>query len=177
MLTLPLTAKWRIATALMLAVILLMALAGPFDLYAPVSAEGTVPTATVTPTGTSMPTSTPEPVVPTAPSDADTEEAQAVGLFSEVGGEPPPSTDVETLASRLVDIDFGQLAQVIESPVGTKDPVTGESPKAQSLVLNLFEDIVFTGIVEHVEPTASGHALWGSLAGLCTKYRQMTGTG
>ena len=33
-------------------------------------------------------------------------------------------------------------------------------------MLNLFDDVVFTGIVEHVEPTASGHALWGGLDGV-----------
>ena len=33
-------------------------------------------------------------------------------------------------------------------------------------MLNLFDDVVFTGIVEHVEPTASGHALWGRLDGV-----------
>ena len=32
--------------------------------------------------------------------------------------------------------------------------------------MNLFDDVVFTGIVEHVEPTSSGHALWGSLDGV-----------
>ena len=33
-------------------------------------------------------------------------------------------------------------------------------------MLNLFDDVVFTGIVEHVEPTASGHSLWGGLDGV-----------
>ena len=168
MLTLPLTAKWRIATVPFLAVILLMALASPFNLHAPAATEGTVPTPTVTPTvtATATPNSTPASPADRATSDEGDTQAQSAGLFSKVEGEPPPSTDVETLASRLVDIDFGQLAQVVESPVGTKDPVTGDPPKAQSLVLNLFDDVVFTGIVEHVEPTASGHALWGGLDGV-----------
>ena len=168
MLTLPLTAKWRIATVPFLAVILLMALASPFNLHAPAATEGTVPTPTVTPTvtATATPNSTPASPADRATSDEGDTQAQSAGLFSKVEGEPPPSTDVETLASRLVDIDFGQLAQVVESPVGTKDPVTGDPPKAQSLVLNLFDDVVFTGIVEHVEPTASGHALWGRLDGV-----------
>ena len=168
MLTLPLTAKWRIATVPFLAVILLMALASPFNLHAPAATEGTVPTPTVTATvtATATPNSTPASPADRATSDEGDTQAQSAGLFSKVEGEPPPSTDVETLASRLVDIDFGQLAQVVESPVGTKDPVTEEPPKAQSLVLNLFDDVVFTGIVEHVEPTASGHTLWGSLDGV-----------
>ena len=91
---------------------------------------------------------------------------QLGGLFSQIEGDPPPSSDVETLASRLVGIDFGQLANAIESPVGPKDPVTGIPQTPHKLVLNLFADVVLTGIVEHVEPTASGHALWGGLEGV-----------
>ena len=168
MLTLPLTAKWRIATVPFLAVILLMALASPFNLHAPAATEGTVPTPTVTPTvtATATPNSTPASPADRATSDEGDTQAQSAGLFSKVEGEPPPSTDVETLASRLVDIDFGQLAQVIESPAGPKDPPVGEPATPQTLVLNLFDDVVFTGIVEHVEPTASGHALWGRLDGV-----------
>ena len=158
--------KWRSTTVLLLAVILLISLDNLSNLHAPAAAQGIPPTATATPTGTSTAIPDPAPPMPTAPSEVGDTQAQSSGLFSEVEGEPPPSTDVETLASRLVDIDFEQLAQVVESPVGTKDPVTGEPPKAQSLVLNLFDDVVFTGIVEHVEPTASGHALWGSLDGV-----------
>ena len=33
-------------------------------------------------------------------------------------------------------------------------------------MLNLFRGVVFTGIVEHVEPTSSGYALWGRLEGI-----------
>ena len=90
----------------------------------------------------------------------------ASGLFSEVEGDPPPSSGVDTLASRLVEIDFGQLSQVTKSPVGPKDPVTGKPTEPQALVLNLFDDVVLTGIVEHVEPTSSGHSLWGRLDGV-----------
>ena len=32
--------------------------------------------------------------------------------------------------------------------------------------MNLFDDMVFTGIVEHIEPTSTGHAVWGSLDGV-----------
>ena len=63
-------------------------------------------------------------------------------------------------------IDLGQLAQVIESPFSPKDPVTGKPTKPQALALNLFDDVVFTGLVEHIEPTSSGHALWGGLEGV-----------
>ena len=126
--------------------------------------QGIAPTATVIPTGTSPPP-TPTPAVSSAPTDTDDNEAQAGGLFSEVEGDPPLSTDVEILASRLVGIDFGQIAQITNPPIDLKDSVTGTPPTPHTLVLNLFDDVVFTGIVEHVEPTASGHALWGSLQG------------
>ena len=120
------------------------------------------------PDGTSTPTSTPTPVptAPTSPSKPAPDEAMASGLFSEVEGDPPPSPGVDTLASRLVEIDFGQLSQVTKSPVGPKDPVTGKPTEPQALVLNLFDDVVLTGIVEHVEPTSSGHSLWGRLDGV-----------
>ena len=104
--------------------------------------------------------------MPTAPSEVGDTQAQSAGLFSEVDGDPPPSPDVEALASRLAGIDFEQLASVINPPVGLKDPVTGKPTEPQTLVLNLFDDAVFNGIVEHVEPTASGHALWGRLDGV-----------
>ena len=145
------------ATVLLLVVTLLIARASLSNLHTPAAAQGTVPTATATPDPT---------VVPTAPSDVHDAQDQLGGLFSQIEGDPPPSSDVETLASRLVGIDFGQLANAIESPVGPKDPVTGIPQTPHKLVLNLFADVVLTGIVEHVEPTASGHALWGGLEGV-----------
>ena len=119
-----------------------------------------------TPEPESEPEPTATPPVSAASSNPVPDEAQRGGLFSEVDGAPPPTTDVETLASRLVGIDFGQIAEVTKSPVGTRDPVTGTLPKPQTLVLNLFDDVAFTGIVEHVEPTSSGHSLWGRLNGV-----------
>ena len=88
------------------------------------------------------------------------------GLFYDVKGESPPSIGVDSLASRLVGIDYEQLAQVTAPPISPKDSATEISPTPQTLVLNLFDDVVFTGIVEHIEPTSSGHALWGSLDGV-----------
>ena len=145
------------ATVLLLVVTLLIARASLSNLHTTAAAQGTVPTATATPDPT---------VVPTAPSDVHDAQDQLGGLFSQIEGDPPASSDVETLASRLVGIDFGQLANAIESPVGPKDPVTGIPQTPHKLVLNLFADVVLTGIVEHVEPTASGHALWGGLEGV-----------
>ena len=66
----------------------------------------------------------------------------------------------------MVGIDFGQLAEVTNPPIDPKGPATGQPSTPKTLVLNLFDDVVLTGIVEHVEPTASGHALWGSLEGV-----------
>ncbi len=103
---------------------------------------------------------------PTVLPGVNNEESSPDGLFYEEEGDPPPSIGVDTLDSRLVGIDLGQLDQVVESPVGPKNPVTGEPQTPNKLILNLFDDVVFTGIVEHVEPTASGHALWGSLEGV-----------
>ena len=145
------------ATVLLLVVTLLIARASLSNPPTPAAAQGTVPTATATPDPT---------VVPTAPSDVHDAQDQLGGLFSQIEGDPPPSSDVETLASRLVGIDFGQLAQITKSPVGPKDPVTRKPTEPQALVLNLFDDVVLTGIVEHVEPTSSGHSLWGRLDGV-----------
>ena len=153
----PFATKWRAATVLLLFVTLLIARASLSNPHTPAAAQGTVPTATATPDPT---------VVPTARSDVHDAQDQLGGLFSQIEGDPPPSSDVETLASRLVGIDFGQLANAIESPVGPKDPITGIPQTPHKLVLNLFADVVLTGIVEHVEPTASGHALWGGLEGV-----------
>ena len=155
--------KWRAATVLLTAVTVLVALAGVFTPHSPVAAQGIAPTATATPTATSPPNPTP---VPTARSDGANNEAQPGGLFHELDGNPPPSIGVDTLASRLVGIDFGQLSQVVDAPVSPKDPVTGKPTKPQTLALNLFDDVVFTGLVEHIEPTSSGHALWGGLEGV-----------
>ena len=155
--------KWRSTTVLLTAVTVLVALGGVFTPHSPVAAQGIAPTATATPTVTSPPNPTP---VPTERLDGANNEAQPGGLFHELDGNPPPSIGVDTLASRLVGIDFGQLSQVVEAPVSPKDPVTGKPTKPQTLALNLFDDVVFTGIVEHIEPTSSGHALWGGLEGV-----------
>ena len=149
----------------------LTALAGVFTPHSPVAAQGVHPTATATPTATSLPILTPATPVPTASSDRAAGAAQADGLFYDVKGEPPPSIGVDTLASRLVGVDFGLLAQVIDPPVITgkltkPQTLAGKLTKPQTLALNLFDDVVFTGIVEHVEPTSSGHSLWGRLDGV-----------
>ena len=130
--------------------------------------QGREPAESAAPDGPSTPAPTPTPVstLPAVPSARVLGETLAGGLFSEVEGDPPPSGDVETLASRLVGIDFGQLAQVTAPPIDSKNSAKGSPPTAQLLVLNLFDDVVLTGIVEHIERTSSGHALRGRLEGV-----------
>ena len=149
-----------VSTFLLLAGILLIATGSPFNLHSTAVAEGTSPTATVTPVVNATPDST------ASGPTSDDAQARSGGLFTEVEGDPPPSTDVETLASRLAGIDFRQLDQVTNPQIEPKDPATGNPSTSKKLVLNLFNDVLLTGIVEHVEPTSSGHALWGSLEGV-----------
>ena len=149
-----------VSTFLLLAGTLLIALGSPFNLHSPAVAEGTFPTATVTPVVNDTPDST------ASGPTSDDAQARSGSLFTEVEGDPPPSDDVETISSRLVGIDFGQLDQVTNPQIEPKDPATGNPLTPKKLVLNLFDDVVLTGIVEHVEPTASGHAFWGSLDGV-----------
>ena len=139
-------------TVLLLGITFLIAVGVGVTQNAPVAAQEIEPTATTTPAAVS----------PNAPDD----EPQSYGLFYKVDGEPSPTTGFNTLDSRLVGIDFGLLSGAIESPIGPKDHVTGKPSGLQTLSLNLFDDVVFTGIVEHVEPTASGRALWGGLDGV-----------
>ena len=147
----PSTSKWRVASVLILAASLSTAVVSLSNPLSPALADETVPTSTASPSS---------PIRGDDPAD------QPEGLFFDVKGDPPPDSDVETLASRWAGIDFGQIAQITNPPVDPKDPVTGKPTEPKTLVLNLFDDVVFTGIVEHVEPTASGHTLWGKLDGV-----------
>ena len=115
-----------------------------------------------------------------------TVQGQGKGLFSEV--EPAAarartrasaSTDATTLRRRVVTIDFGMLtraraaASVLpRQPVRTKavSPRSGGRDRAPApdatLTLNLFRDVVFTGIVDSTAPTFSGgYSLSARLAG------------
>ena len=114
-----------------------------------------------------------------------TVQGQGKGLFSEV--EPaaaartraPASTDATTLRRRVVTIDFGMLTRARAAasvlprpPVHTKAESSrsseGDAAPASdaTLTLNLFRDVVFTGIVDSTAPTFSGgYSLSGRLAG------------
>ena len=98
--------------------------------------------------------------------------AQPGGLFSaasasatEVGAtgfEP----DQLTLRRRLVTIDLGQLAPVTDAAARGAAAGIEIAPNGV-LTLNLFDDAVFTGLVERVGSTFSGgYSLSGSLAGV-----------
>ena len=69
------------------------------------------------------------------------------------------SVDGPALRSRLVSIDFKMLARARDGAMGNVEP-------PDTLVLNLFDDVVFTGIVERTGPTFSGgYSLSGRIAG------------
>ena len=76
--------------------------------------------------------------------------AQTPGPGAPVAPGFPPSSDFPSLRRRLVAVDFDQLGAA-----------------ATELPLNLFDDAVFTGLVEETEPTFSGgYTLSGRLAGV-----------
>ena len=106
---------------------------------------------------------------------------QTADLFTPLN-EPPPSgpLDDSTLRSRAVDIDFGQLQDIQTAladsssfnallPGYISPPATGQSANpapGTTLRLNLFDDTVVTGIIEHTTPAFSGgYALVGRIAG------------
>ena len=113
-----------------------------------------------------------------------TVEGQGDGLFSEVEPvavrtrtHPSASTDATTLRRRVVTMDLGRLQRaravaLSRQPVRTKavSPGSGDrdavpTPSA-TLTLNLFEDVVVTGIVERTAPTFSGgYSISGRLGG------------
>ena len=74
--------------------------------------------------------------------------------------------DTLTLRRRLVTIDLGQLAPATDAATGRGAAGIGIAPRGV-LTLNLFEDAVFTGLVERTAPTFSGgRSLSGRLAGI-----------
>ena len=91
---------------------------------------------------------------------------QPSGLFQSVaptaaapGGGSVTPPDSPTLRRRLVSVDFGQLVPFAATAEA------GGAAGPRSLRLNLFDDAVFTGLVERTAPTFSGgYALSGRLA-------------
>ena len=113
-------------------------------------------------------------------------EAQQSGLFSTVDpaaaqldSPTPASLDATTVRRRMVTIDLGRLQRAQATVAGLRRPpvpVKAVSPRSggrgavpasdRTLTLNLFEDVVFTGIVERTAPTFSGgYSISGRLGG------------
>ena len=98
--------------------------------------------------------------------------AQPGGLFTAVSPSDaavdvaPAAPDTLTLRRRLVTIDLGQLVPATDS--AARGAAAGiEVAPSGVLTLNLFEDAVFTGLVERTAPTFSGgQSLSGRLAGI-----------
>ena len=98
--------------------------------------------------------------------------AQPGGLFmaaSPAGagiGVTPTAPDTLTLRRRLVTIDLEQLVPATDSAARGAAAGT-EIARRGMLTLNLFDDAVFTALVERTAPTFSGgQALSGRLAGI-----------
>ena len=108
-------------------------------------------------------------------------EGQTADLFTPLD-EPSPSgpLDERALRSRAVDIDFGQLQDIQTEladsssfnallPGYASPPATGQSANpapGTTLRLNLFDDTVVTGIIEHTAPAFSGgYAVTGKIVG------------
>ena len=93
-------------------------------------------------------------------------------LGAEGNAEPPsvfaPAQDVTatvddaTLRARGVSIDLAQLGAAAERALNRPAGTETQMP----LTLNLFEDVVLRGVVEHRVPTASGFAITGSIEGV-----------
>ena len=98
--------------------------------------------------------------------------AQPGGLFSAASASAAEvdatriDPDLLTLRRRLVTIDLGQLAPVTDT--AARGAAAGiEIAPSGVLTLNLFDDAVFSGLVERVGSTFSGgYSLSGSLAGV-----------
>ena len=87
--------------------------------------------------------------------------AQGGGLFlpAETPGAADPAPGVTVLRSRVVRIDFGALTAARRDVERETTPPT--------LTLNLFDEVVFLGIVERTAPTLSGgYVLSGRLDGI-----------
>ncbi|MYC08225.1 MAG: hypothetical protein F4X57_13810 [Chloroflexi bacterium] len=157
------TSSSRSVRALLVTAIVLLAMVSLLALPSPASSQGIAPTATIVPEEVEPPPPTPVSVPASDGSKGDDGEEQVKGLFFDIEGEPPPSPGVESDVSRFANIDFAQLDPSLASvsrPLGTGE-VRRLAPR--TVTLNLFEDAVFTGRIEHVEPTASGYAFWGDL--------------
>ena len=86
-----------------------------------------------------------------------TANAEDVPIFSEASTSPTANEE-PALRVRAVDVNFDRLRDVVEAR-GAQDENVPKMP----LQLNLFDDVAFEGLVQHAEPTMSGHVLSGVL--------------
>ena len=98
--------------------------------------------------------------------------AQPGGLFTaaSASGAEIEATRIDpdplTMRRRLVTIDLGQLVPAADA-AGRRAAAGIEVAPSGVLTLNLFDDAVFTGLVERTAPTFSGgQSLSGRLAGV-----------
>ena len=73
-----------------------------------------------------------------------------------------------TIRSRIVDIDFAELSAVRAAMLRTSIPNNDHQGGDQSevtLLLNLFDDATYTGIVERTDTTSAGYSLSGRIRG------------
>ena len=91
-------------------------------------------------------------------------ESQAADLFTPVNDPPPAGPlDDSIIRNRVVTIDFGQLdhaqaavADPAGRPPSARAPSSSLPAPGPTLTLNLFDDVVVTGLVERTAPTFSG---------------------
>jgi hypothetical protein len=98
---------------------------------------------------------------------------EAAGQAGASGRLFPEATDSVALRSRLVTIDFAQLASSDVAVAARAGGASAGAPRSvrpaygELLRLNLFDDTAFTGVVERIEPTFSGgYAISGRLLGV-----------
>ena len=103
-----------------------------------------------------------------------TDEGQDSGLFSAVDPaavrtrtRASVSSDDITLRRRLVTIDFNMIVSARNTLERTRASGARRAGMPAALTLNLFDDVVFTGIIERTASTFSGgYAVSGRLAGV-----------
>lgn len=94
-------------------------------------------------------------------------EGQVTGqdLFAPLADTAVQPLRAETVRQRLVTIDLGRLHRARNASLGSvrRDAAP---PQGAALRLNLFDDVLLTGVVEHTAPTLSGgYSLWGRIVG------------
>lgn len=102
------------------------------------------------------------PGTPLPPSVTDRE----AGLFTDAEGDLPTPDDPTIIRTRFVYVNLDPLG-------GAGNSAEGRPAVANVLVLNPFEDVVFTAVLDRVELSSSGSLYWiGHVEGV--EYSQVT---